>query len=266
MFAFSLFAIAALQIGAAIPPAGLKVSPLGKWVVDYAESFCILSRQGSGDQPGVAFRTRPVSDQHDLLLLFPSDKGSTISGKGRLSAGKIIGTERWIASGQSKDMANWLVDTTLSSNDLDDIAAAGGFRITIPRKLEVAAQTPGMAKALTALHLCEEDLARRWQVARGWVVPAKPVGNLAALFTSRAYPSVSYSRGNQGGVRVLLSIDRSGAVSDCRIIQGSGYPQLDQVPCKVYRNHARFHPALDAQGKPIAGSFIPPRVYFTMRD
>ena len=63
-----LCVIAAFLVSSAVQAAATPLQPTGKWTVDYAPSYCILSRHGTGKEPGIAFRTRPFADEHELLF------------------------------------------------------------------------------------------------------------------------------------------------------------------------------------------------------
>ena len=75
-----LFLAAFLTAG----PANTQQSQVhpGKWVVDYAQAYCVLSRHGIGAEPGVAFRTRPFADEHDVLVYFARTGEKYVSARG----------------------------------------------------------------------------------------------------------------------------------------------------------------------------------------
>ena len=56
----------------------------------------------------------------------------------------------------------------------------------------------------------------------------------------------------QGTVNVQVSVGQNGRVSSCAPVRGSGNPGLDALTCRLVRQRARFAPALDAQGRPVA--------------
>lgn len=264
MFAFSLLAIAALQIGAATPPVGLKVSPSGKWVLDYAQTSCILSRDRIGGQPGVAFQTRPLAEEHDLLLMLPPTGADWVHGMGKLQAGAQSG-EHLVTAGEPKGSTSRLVDTQITSGELAAAIAAGSLRVTVDRTLDASVSLSNMANAMTALRKCEDDLAKRWQVDRNWVVPPKGERGLKGLFLHSDYPSGALHRGRQGSVRVLLTVDAMGRSTECRVIESSGDKDLDVTTCSVYRKRAKFAPALDIGGKAVASKVLVPRVRWVMQ-
>ncbi|WP_252258884.1 energy transducer TonB [Erythrobacter aurantius] len=61
--------------------------------------------------------------------------------------------------------------------------------------------------------------------------------------------------GREGTVRFELSVSEEGRVTGCRIIEGSGDTQTDQNTCRVLEIRARFTPATDSSGKPVASTY-----------
>jgi protein TonB len=56
----------------------------------------------------------------------------------------------------------------------------------------------------------------------------------------------------QGTVAVQIHVDPNGRVSNCAPVRGSGNAGLDALTCSLVRQRARFTPALDAEGRPVA--------------
>lgn len=76
--------------------------------------------------------------------------------------------------------------------------------------------------------------------------------NLPALFSSDDYPVAALREEQQGMVAFTLSIDPRGLVSNCVIARSSGSASLDDATCRVLQRRARFDPARDIDGKPVA--------------
>jgi protein TonB len=81
-------------------------------------------------------------------------------------------------------------------------------------------------------------------------VPLKP---LASLLSEADKLSVVERVGAQGTVGIKVTVDPTGRVSDCSIAHSSGFKVLDSETCKVVHRKARFSPAKDEQGHPVAG-------------
>lgn len=86
-------------------------------------------------------------------------------------------------------------------------------------------------------------------------VAAAPLGNPGNWVTSEDYRPSWINRELTGTARFELSISASGRVSACRITRSSGHGVLDEATCKLITRRARFNPASDAAGQPVAGSY-----------
>ena len=75
------------------------------------------------------------------------------------------------------------------------------------------------------------------------------------------YPESSRRRGEEGVVRVELSVDSTGRVADVRVLESSGFSALDTAAVQTVREW-RFRPAKRA-GLPVAGS-ITTAVHFRL--
>jgi periplasmic protein TonB len=84
---------------------------------------------------------------------------------------------------------------------------------------------------------------------------AKAKGNLLSLITDDDYPQSAIRNDEQGTTAVRLSIGTDGRVTDCSVTQSSGSTALDNTACSIFRRRARFTPARDQAGNPIADSY-----------
>ncbi|RYY36583.1 MAG: energy transducer TonB [Sphingomonadales bacterium] len=80
--------------------------------------------------------------------------------------------------------------------------------------------------------------------------PAPPNG--AQWFTYKDYPKAARKAKMHGRIGYALHLSDEGCPTKCEIVSTSGYPLLDIETCKLLMRRARYSPALDAEGKPIA--------------
>ena len=239
---------------------GPRVPP-GQWAVDYAKDVCILSRDGIAGEPGVAIRTAPFANEHDLLVYLPRTGEKERSIKGWLSIDSgTPGTERWISIGEP-GRARKLIDTRISTDELAAIATAKSIRLSSNNRLDVTVTLPTIAKAMAALKACEVELASRWGVApldmMRWARTARSESDLRSLFWSDdRRKSVMLRR----PVRALLNIDERGAVTGCTITQSSRVSWVDIRFCEMLRTDAKFRPAVDANGTPMPSNYVTPAI------
>lgn len=88
---------------------------------------------------------------------------------------------------------------------------------------------------------------------RASVAPAPVQGS--GLMMVNDYPNAALRSGQQGMVWVELSIDAAGKPVFCEIVHSSGFSALDDKSCFILMKRARFAPARDAAGQPIASLY-----------
>jgi TonB family protein len=74
------------------------------------------------------------------------------------------------------------------------------------------------------------------------------------LFSVMDYPAEARRLGQEGLVRVALTIDEQGRVSGCTVEESSRSPALDSATCMILRRRARFEPARDLAGRAVASA------------
>lgn len=89
---------------------------------------------------------------------------------------------------------------------------------------------------------------------------ARPSGDLRGLIRGDDYPSSAQSRGDEGTVRVRLTVGTNGRVTNCAVASSSGSRTLDDTTCRLLRSRARFTPARDNNGNPIQDTVTSPPI------
>lgn len=84
---------------------------------------------------------------------------------------------------------------------------------------------------------------------------ARPANKPGAWVTQDDYSPADIRGERQGTARFTLTIGTDGKVASCVIVQSTGFASLDAATCKFVSRRARFEPALDDGGSPIAGSY-----------
>ncbi|MCJ2179358.1 energy transducer TonB [Novosphingobium album (ex Hu et al. 2023)] len=84
---------------------------------------------------------------------------------------------------------------------------------------------------------------------------ARPRNDAAQWVTTNDYPTSDIRLGHTGTVRFRLAIDTGGRVTDCTIVQSSGYDGLDAATCRNLAKRARFDPATGTDGQKVPGSY-----------
>ncbi len=94
-------------------------------------------------------------------------------------------------------------------------------------------------------------------------IPATPV---TTWFAQLDVPAEALARGQTGVVSVKLDIDAQGKVTGCAPVETSGWALLDATACAAIKARAKFQPAQDAAGKPVAASILVPRIRYTIKE
>lgn len=106
---------------------------------------------------------------------------------------------------------------------------------------------------IAALLLAAADPAAATDKSR----PAKPApGNPPSgwiLFSD--YPQAAEEEQREGKVTFKVTVAQDGFVIGCDVIAKSGSDDLDNMTCALVAARAVFTPALDADGKPVIGTY-----------
>jgi TonB family protein len=86
--------------------------------------------------------------------------------------------------------------------------------------------------------------------------PAQPRANLASLITADDYPASALRAGEHGTVEIKVEVGPNGRVTNCSVTKSSGSTTLDTSTCRLIRSRARYTPARDEQGHPVASSAV----------
>jgi len=74
---------------------------------------------------------------------------------------------------------------------------------------------------------------------------------IAGEITSRDYPRHLRDAGVGGVVGLSFRVEATGRVSQCRVTQSSGVPELDALTCHLIIQRFRYRPSTDRYGRPI---------------
>ena len=276
MLRFSACLLAAVPVAAMAAPA----EPTGKWVMDYAPTACTAKR-AFGDR-AVAITPSPLGVTTRIMLDVPgratgaSHVYSAIDpgdGRGRIVTTSIIfPTSRKGFRGIYTVVPIADAQRVLDSGRLTLITGRNSEREMISdRAIDLTGGSFNLGKmgALNkALDTCMADLRKRWNIVDGTIVPpanrTRSIGDVRSVFRAEDYPEDARARDLKGVTQFTLMIDEQGRVADCLITQTSGVGVLDAMGCQVLRERARFTPATDAQGKPVADLVVTPVVRWVL--
>ncbi len=269
---------------AAQPPLRLKKS--SAWNVDYAEDRCRLMRQfGEGEEkvyaifdrygPGERFRMtitgRPVrtsvQNGEATVQFGPDEREQQLAFyKGNLgdNPALVFQSQARVASAsleEQKQIENRRDD------DWIDIAPVGREReaairelvIGKPLRRTVILETGPMRKPLETLDQCVDNLMASWgvdvekhkQLSR----PVQPLTPPGKWVVASDYPLKMLSVGQPAIVEFRMSVGADGTPVSCHIQSTTRPKEFDKAVCGSLMRRARFSPALDAQGQPLASYY-----------
>ena len=261
--------VLAAMLGATAPGSDSAVlQPSGAWNVDYGESACVAGRAyGSGKGKIIlAFHPAPVDGTTQLLILREGrvadarQYDATING----GAPMRVSLLQYSAAKANKTISR----ITLTCDQFQSLRSVGVLRIRGGNGASYRFAIKQLAAVKEELGKCVADLDRYWQMGPDQLAkiktPAQAVQPLTSYFSSGDYPAQALSEHSTGRVGVRLMIDEKGAVKECATTETSGSGVLDAMTCIVLQDRAKFHPALDIDGKPVK-SFDDTRVKWLIR-
>jgi TonB family protein len=226
--------------------------PQGGWAVQQTGAVCVASRTFlvDGAAIGVGLEPLPLGTSTGVIVVENDaskgvEIGSVTITRGAGSTPHSANYSSWPAANNQRIVRFSIPDDNLGSLDAASIVTInwGGKALDISLDgfpLEAVEQCDARTLGQIGIDVPSE---RR--------IPTRPRLLSKSGAASGDYPVTAIRRGEQGVVDMILQIDQGGRVTDCRIANSSGYDELDAASCKSAR-HARYAPARDAQGNPVA--------------
>lgn len=237
-----------------------------QWQVDEHAKFCTALLPRRGSTPGLLIQSRPFASTPDLVFLVPR--------AGRFA--KIVPAALSVASSnptapltariaEPAGSPDRLIRTYASHEQLERAQAAGQLTISLGKGGSHSVTLPGFRKVLGALTRCEEQIAKRLGLAKTWAVPASEKNGFQGVVRTGDYPDTMVVRDEQAGISLLLKLDRTGEIGDCRAYELVGDARWEKVVCDAVRKRARFSPARDADGNAVDSYYVSPTIFFVLQ-
>jgi hypothetical protein len=234
--------------------AATPLAPSGKWVVDYQEERCALSRTfGTGDDQ-VTLMFQPGLNGPTLTIVLVTAGGSNghSEGKGSIGlqpSGETVPTDFAAGNGKGK------VRVTTMKVDRAKLAGLGPAKtvtITAGERSVTLAPT-ATAAALAAIDTCNDNLLAGWGVTPADRAPVAVEPDL--ILTPDLFATVqSIAKDGPVVVRVRVGVDGRGR--DCAVVAKSSDPAMDRAVCEALSGRARYHPAKQGNGTPVTSLLI----------
>lgn len=275
----------------------IVLEPSSKWELDYSNDSCALRRMfsdgekrvqvemrrfspGSSMQVSVLsdgwkmarqqFRYEPVEFRFEPAVAWRNAQSVLFARFGKEFEGVIFSSQivpSPIEEGREakEDDRPELSPAEIAARDTKAWAEATAFTIKGAFKDVLTLNTGSMLASHFAMSGCIDELLTHWGIDvaahRTLSRPAKPQ-DMDALVKRVVgdYPMKMLARGMNGIVRVRLSVDSAGNVSQCHIQLEIADPEFEKSACEQM-SPSKFEPALDKDGNPIASYWVTTVIY-----
>lgn len=143
---------------------------------------------------------------------------------------------------------------------LDAFSRASALTLSHRIVGDVSAPVRDSAAAVQALRKCEDARMAEWGIdAVAWrtlQMRPIPVSSVGMWFTSGDYPRLAAIYGVGAFVVARLDVGPDGTVRECTVVNKQSRAEFGAATCGALRQNARFHPAIDAQGRPTVAPFV----------
>lgn len=268
----------------------LRLKPSSPWNIHYAEDSCRMGRSfGEGDQkvvmladryqPGDMLRmsfvgkpayTRVDQGEVDIrfgpnesvqkIAFFPASTSDNTPSVLTRSGIRIAPRSDAEMAAQAAAFEAGQYDFKLSDITPEQETAVTFIEVGRPVRYPFILETGSLGPPLAALRKCTDELLDHWgiDVAKHASLSRRvtPKNNPGKWMTPRDYPMQMALQGKRAIVQFRLVIDAVGVPSSCHIQQSTRPKAFDDAVCAAIMRNARFEPALDAEGKPLASYWL----------
>lgn len=269
----------------------LRLPPSSTWHLDYAEDSCRLARRfGEGDrsillamdrfEPGDQFRLtligRPLRraragrdatlrfgpaelEQSEEFLEATTGDRPTMIFRRELRIAPLTESERQRMRTLEERGEFHLFE--LPPVDPSRERAVEYLQVEAPGISPIVLETGSLGVAFDGFRQCIDELLTHWGIDvekhRSRTRKAFPTRPLASLISYWDYPDRALARREQAMVHFRLIVDAQGGVSGCHVQRATqGDEAFRQAVCDTFTRRARFEPALDAEGNPMASYYV----------
>jgi hypothetical protein len=255
--------------------------PSSPWHLDYAPDSCTLARSFGKDAeavtikmeqfvPGLGFDLTVMgrafrSDNliNKLHIAFGPDRPlhlveRALSGTATTAGGQtvhmlLLGTQN-LAGLPGADIEDTLVSPVINERAITELAIAR------PAAKDFVLKLGPMDKPMDQMRICIDELLTHWGLdpakQRTLSRKARPLQSPGTWLRSGDYPRGQLYKGASAQIHFRLTVGEDGLVSDCAIQQATKGDEFAATTCALLRRRARFEPALDAAGRPVASYYV----------
>jgi len=201
-----------------------------------------------------------VSEAHKAAILRSMDMDRASQAYARLWQDEALALSAW--------QVNRAFQQTEAARDLRDGVerAIDGIAVEDAFDEQLFLRTGSLHAPMEAMRTCLDELSLHWGIdAEAHKTLSRPVLPLDYARLVREvqedYPRQMANKGMQGYLRVRLNVSAEGEPTACHMQSPINDEAFERVACANMMRHARFAPALDREGAPIASVYRTAIVY-----
>lgn len=267
-------ALAASSAGAQTPAEPLEMTPSSSWVADYAEDSCALIRdfQAGDDKVTLQLRQFGPGDSFDVTIV-----SKTLARTRQAPRVRFEPDERFFDPPVPFSLENGDMRGVVYTDSLRPVALKTWPRPDWPEAERVARErtitglsiartferdlllrTGRMDQPMAAMRACLDELLVRWGIdpvqQRALSRQPEPI-DLGDWLRRLGHPDGSRPEGGSASYRIRLVVGADGKPSSCIPDADWSGTAFGERICETAMRLARFEPALDADGAPIASLY-----------
>lgn len=271
----------------------ITLEPHSNWTLDYGDDSCALRRDFGGAESPVFLEMRQYSPDSSMQMLvasahhtrrrnssdyrrqrtrqirfLPDEEGRSADGF-YINFPDDIGGITFTATLRT---AEYLPSAEVPRPEWPDAARdereAQVYAIEIANVFrdDLILQTGRLHAPMEAMRTCLDELLTHWGVDveahRTLTRKAVPLNMVEwAREVQEVYPRSMLNGREQASLRIRLDVSPEGRATGCHMQTRLGEEEFEHTACRILMANARYEPALDAQGQPIASYHVLQVVY-----
>jgi hypothetical protein len=254
------------------PPPVEELRPYTPWHVDWAEKTCVIRRGFGSEADPIILQIERFAPGDRFQVLLTGKRLSGITPPKRLSLGYGLGgfvqtLDHYMVGGTKGGLATIFISSSALRELIvgdppsfvpvtpEQEAAVGQISLSRVRGKEIVLKTGSLGPVFVAMRKCTDQLIEAWGLIPAQQFrltrPATPKTNPGSWLKSSDYPTGALYTGAQAIVNFRVTVDENGMPVACELQRSYSGELFDRTTCQIIMRSARFHPALDADSKPI---------------
>ncbi len=264
------------------PP--VEMAPHSQWVADYDADSCALRRAFRGGDHEAILELRGFSPGNGFKVTIVSDTLAVTRESPRV---RFEPDDEWheplspmfVEAGSRRGIYynDSLLTNATSADDPPPVAITDADRDARERAItglsvndgfdrDILLKTGSMHAPMGAMRACMDDLITHWglDVAAQRTLSRRVQPIEMARWARRIqehYPPEMVRTGQGASIQTRLIVGSDGKPTSCHVQVHISHPSFEEAACDLLMRHARFEPALDASGAPVASFYTTTLVY-----